>query len=137
MRIFKLFPTNWNYSNISTVHRLILFGLISFVGVFQSLLAARPNVVFILTDDQRWDALSCMGNPYLETPNIDRLASEGALIENHFCTTSLCSPSRASILGGLYAHSHGVTNNFTDYPKDLPTFPRQLQKSGYSPAYFV
>lgn len=97
--------------------------------------AQRPNVVFILTDDQRWDALSCMGNSHLQTPNIDRLAEEGALFKNHFCTTSLCSPSRASILGGLYAHTHGVVNNFTDYPGDLPTFPRQLQKAGYETAY--
>jgi len=95
----------------------------------------KPNVVFILTDDQRWDALGCMGNPHLKTPNIDKLAHEGVLFKNHFCTTSLCSPSRASILGGLYAHAHGVVNNFTDYPKDLPTFPRQLQKAGYKTAY--
>ncbi len=95
----------------------------------------RPNVVFILTDDQRWDALSIMGNEHLQTPNIDRLAEEGVLFKNHFCTTSLCSPSRASILGGLYAHTHGVVNNFTDYPRDLPTFPRQLQSEGYSTAY--
>ena len=97
--------------------------------------AARPNVVFVLTDDQRSDALSCMGARYLRTPHIDRLAAEGVLFRNHFCTTSLCSPSRASILGGLYAHAHGVTNNFTDYPRDLPTFPRQLQGEGYSTAY--
>lgn len=97
--------------------------------------AERPNVVFILTDDQRWNALSCMGHPCLKTPNIDRLAAEGALFKNHFCTTSLCSPSRASILGGLYAHVHGVVNNFTDYPRDLPTFPRQLQAEGYATAY--
>ncbi len=97
--------------------------------------ARKPNVVFILTDDQRWDAMSCMGNPYLHTPNIDRLAAEGILFKNHFCTTSLCSPSRASILGGLYAHTHGVVNNFTDYPRNLPTFPRQLQKAGYQTAY--
>lgn len=95
----------------------------------------RPNVVFILTDDQRSDALGCMGHPHLKTPHIDRLAAEGALFKNHFCTTSLCSPSRASILGGLYAHTHGVTNNFTDYPRDLPTFPRQLQADGYTTAY--
>ena len=99
------------------------------------LLAKRPNVVFILTDDQRSDALGCMGHPHLKTPHIDRLAKEGILFKNHFCTTSLCSPSRASILGGLYAHSHGVVNNFTDYPKELPTFPRQLQSSGYATAY--
>lgn len=97
--------------------------------------AKRPNVVFILTDDQRSDALSCMGHPHLKTPHIDRLAKEGVLFKNHFCTTSLCSPSRASILGGLYAHTHGVVNNFTDYPRDLPTFPRQLQGAGYSTAY--
>ena len=95
----------------------------------------RPNVVFILTDDQRSDALGCMGHPHLKTPHIDRLAREGVLFKNHFCTTALCSPSRASILGGLYAHAHGVVNNFTDYPKDLPTFPRQLQDSGYATAY--
>ena len=74
----------------------------------------RPNVLFILTDDQRYDALSCMGHPHLKTPHIDRLASEGLLFKNHFCTTSLCSPSRASILSGLYAHAHGVSNNFTE-----------------------
>lgn len=95
----------------------------------------RPNVVFILTDDQRSDALSIMGHPHLKTPRIDQLAEEGVLFKNHFCTTSLCSPSRASILGGLYAHTHGVVNNFTDYPRDLPTFPRQLQSEGYATAY--
>ncbi|MDA0767590.1 MAG: sulfatase [Verrucomicrobia bacterium] len=101
----------------------------------QPCLAKQPNVVFILTDDQRWDAMGCAGHPYLKTPHIDRLAAEGVRFKNHFCTTSLCSPSRASILGGLYAHTHGVVNNFTDYPKDLPTFPRQLQKAGYKTAY--
>ncbi|MEZ6081276.1 MAG: sulfatase-like hydrolase/transferase [Pirellulaceae bacterium] len=48
---------------------------------------------------------------------------------------ALCSPSRASILGGLYAHTHGVVNNFTDYPQELPTFPRQLQSEGYTGLY--
>ncbi len=97
--------------------------------------AGRPNVLFILTDDQRWDAMSCAGNPYLKTPNIDRLAHEGILFKNTFCTTSLCSPSRASILSGLYAHSHGVVNNFTEYPTNLASFPRNLQLAGYETAY--
>ena len=109
----------------------ILLGLLFSSALLQ---AKRPNVVFILTDDQRADALSCMGHP-LKDSRIDRLADEGALFRNHFCTTSLYSPSRASILGGLYAHTHGVVNNFTDYPRDLPTFPRQLQAEGYSTAY--
>lgn len=95
----------------------------------------RPNVVLVLCDDIRWDALSCAGHPYLKTPNIDALAAEGLYFENMFCTTSLCSPSRASILSGLYAHAHGVTNNFTDYPEDLESFPRRLQDTGYSTAY--
>ncbi len=95
----------------------------------------RPNVLFILTDDQRYDALSCMGHQSLKTPNIDRLASEGLLFKNHFCTTSLCSPSRASILSGLYAHAHGVVNNFTEYPSEMVSFPLRLQDSGYSTAY--
>ena len=117
---------------------LVLFAFF-FVQSSSSLFAdqnsLRPNVVFVLTDDQRSDALGCMGHPHLKTPHIDRLAQEGLLFKNHFCTTSLCSPSRASILGGLYAHSHGVVNNFTDYPRDLPTFPRQLQSNGYTTAY--
>jgi len=95
----------------------------------------RPNVVFILTDDQRWDHLSCMGHPFLKTPNIDRLAAEGALFMNAFVTTSLCSPSRASFVSGLYAHTHGVMNNFTDYPKRFDSYPMRLQKEGYESAY--
>jgi N-acetylglucosamine-6-sulfatase len=95
----------------------------------------RPNVVLVLSDDIRWNAMSCAGHPHLVTPNIDQLAKEGVFFNNMFCTTSLCSPSRASILSGLYAHVHGVTNNFTDYPTNLPSFPRQLQSAGYETAY--
>ena len=97
--------------------------------------SSRPNVVFILTDDQRWDTIGPSGRSVLKTPHIDRLAAEGLYFRNAFCTTSLCSPSRASILSGLYAHSHGVSNNFTEYPADLPSFPRQLQQAGYETAY--
>ncbi|WP_247236339.1 sulfatase [Telluribacter sp. SYSU D00476] len=95
----------------------------------------QPNVVVILTDDQRWDALGVAGNPYLKTPHIDKLAAEGVYFKNYFCTTSLCSPSRASILSGKYAHAHGVVNNFTEYPTNLPSFPAVLQKEGYETAY--
>jgi len=101
-----------------------------------SLFAAdRPNVLLVLCDDLRYNALGCMGHPHLKTPNIDRLAKEGLLFENSFCTTSLCSPSRASILSGLYAHAHGVTNNFTEYPDDMDTFPKRLNAAGYETAY--
>ena len=97
----------------------------------------RPNVVFVLTDDQRADAVGYHASPLLgiRTPNLERLAAEGARFDAMFVTTSLCSPSRASFLSGLYAHAHGVTNNFTDYPADLASFPRRFQEAGYSTAY--
>ncbi len=95
----------------------------------------RPNILFILIDDLRWNATGYAGSPVVKTPNVDRIASEGVNFRNAFCTTSLCSPSRASILSGLYAHRHGVTNNFTEYPASLPSFPAMLQKAGYQTAY--
>lgn len=95
----------------------------------------RPNVVFILTDDQRWDCLGIAGHPFLKTPNLDRIAKEGAYFRNAFCTTALCSPSRASFLSGLYAHTHGVQNNFTDFPAALASWPAMLKSSGYTTAY--
>lgn len=97
--------------------------------------ASRPNVLVILTDDQRWDAMSCAGNRMIQTPNIDRLAREGVRFANVFVTTSLCSPSRASLLSGRYARQHGVRNNFTEYPNELPGFPMRLQQAGYETAY--
>jgi len=96
---------------------------------------ARPNVLFILCDDIRWNAMSCAGHPVLKTPNIDRLANEGLRFANMFCTTSLCSPSRASILTGLYAHTHGVRDNFTELPERLIHWPMRLRQSGYETAY--
>jgi N-acetylglucosamine-6-sulfatase len=60
-----------------------------------ALAATPPNILLVLTDDHRWDALSCKGHPFLKTPNLDRLAAEGVSFANAFVTTSLCSPSRA------------------------------------------
>lgn len=97
--------------------------------------APAPNVLFILCDDLRPDALGCYGSRHVRTPQIDRLAAEGVRFQNAFCTTSLCSPSRASILSGLYAHSHGVTNNFTEYPESMASFPKTLHEAGYATAY--
>ncbi len=96
---------------------------------------ARPNVLFILCDDLRADAMSCAGHPHLKTPNIDRLADDGVRFKNAFCTTSLCSPSRASILSGVYAHTHKVQNNFTEFPANLPAFPGRFQEHGYETGY--
>jgi arylsulfatase A-like enzyme len=113
----------------------------AFLGLSPSVSAAqtippRPNLLFILCDDLRPAALGCYGSPHVKTPEIDRLASEGVRFQNAFCTTSLCSPSRASILSGLYAHAHGVTNNFTEYPAAMTSFPGRLHEAGYATAYF-
>ncbi len=98
--------------------------------------AHRPNIVFILTDDQRYDAMSCAGHPWLKTPNMDRLAEEGVLFNNAFVTTSLCSPSRASFLTGCFAHTHEVfMNNGRDPNPSVPTFPQLLRKVGYRTAF--
>jgi N-acetylglucosamine-6-sulfatase len=105
-------------------------------GRAQPATTTRPNIVFVLTDDQRWDAISIEGHSGpLKTPNIDRLGQEGVYFRNAFVTTSLCSPSRATIQTGVYAHVHGVTNNFTEFPNDAETWPRDLQKNGYETAY--
>ncbi|MGH9370178.1 MAG: sulfatase family protein, partial [Vicinamibacterales bacterium] len=95
----------------------------------------RPNILFVLLDDLRWDTLGYAGHPHVKTPQIDRIANEGVTFRNAFCTTSLCSPSRGSLLSGVYAHKHGVTNNFTEFPAAIATFPQVLQQAGYTTAY--
>jgi N-acetylglucosamine-6-sulfatase len=99
--------------------------------------AARPNIVFILVDDLRWDELGIAGHPFLKTPHIDRIGKEGARFRNAFMTTPLCSPSRASFLTGQYAHTHGITDNVDRSAAShrLVTFPRLLRESGYETAF--
>jgi arylsulfatase A-like enzyme len=96
----------------------------------------RRNIIFILSDDHRYDFMSFMGTPsFLETPNLDRLAAEGMHIQNAFVSTALCSPSRASILTGLYAHRHGVVDNQRAVPEGTTYFPEYLQQAGYETAF--
>jgi arylsulfatase A-like enzyme len=97
--------------------------------------SSKPNILFILTDDHRWDALSSMGHPFIKTPNLDRIADEGILFGNAFVTTSLCSPSRASFLTGQYAHRHGVVTNHTPWDNHNVTFIELLKNEGYDTAF--
>jgi N-acetylglucosamine-6-sulfatase len=98
--------------------------------------AKRPNVILVLTDDQRHDAMGCAGHPFLKTPHMDRLAREGVRFTRAFVTTSLCSPSRASFLTGAHAHKHGVWNNRGGDPDSaLAQWPALLKKAGYETAY--
>ncbi|MDB4440248.1 sulfatase-like hydrolase/transferase, partial [bacterium] len=96
---------------------------------------AKPNILVILTDDHRYDAMGFLDHPFLKTPNLDRLAAEGAYFKNAYVTTSLCSPSRASILTGLYAHNHRVVDNYNPVSESLTFFPQVLQKEGYQTAF--
>lgn len=105
---------------------------------------ARPNFIFIITDDQRWDALGCVQRelgdralfPWFQTPNMDRLAAEGARLRNAFVVHSLCSPSRASFLSGQPTHRHGIRHNWGAMPLDLSTWAHSLRDAGYQTAYF-
>nr|WP_320154011.1 sulfatase [uncultured Draconibacterium sp.] len=98
-----------------------------------------PNFLFVLVDDQPFDALGVNGRyPFLQTPNMDRLAKEGVLFENYFCTQSICSPSRASFLTGTYAHIHGVNQNNRHVDPDWNRFKpytQLLQEAGYQTAH--
>ncbi|MGZ5545117.1 MAG: sulfatase-like hydrolase/transferase, partial [Limisphaerales bacterium] len=99
--------------------------------------AKKPNIVFILVDDIRWDAFGCMGSPVAKTPNIDRIANEGALFKNFFVSIPLCSPSRGSFLTGQYPHRHGVIDNadHSELSHKLVTFPKLLHDAGYETAF--
>lgn len=98
--------------------------------------SSQLNVVFVLCDDHRYDCLGIEGHPFLETPHLDQLARDGALMTKAYVTTSLCSPSRASILTGLYAHNHRVVDNYHPVEPSLVFFPQQMQQAGYETAFF-
>jgi len=117
---------------------ILLLTLTTSWETFAQFRERRPqNVVLILSDDHRYDFMSFMDQApdFLETPGMDRMAREGAHLRNAFVTTSLCSPSRASILTGQYAHRHGVVDNTTPVPPDVRFFPQDLQAAGYRTAF--
>lgn len=93
---------------------------------------AKPNIIFMLADDQRWDTLGCMGNDIIHTPQLDQLANDGVLFKNHFVTYSYCAPSRASFLSGLYYDQHGIARK-REWKSELfaKTYPVLLREAGY------
>lgn len=116
---------------------VILFLLLGFCSLGASFTASaerdRPNFVFILTDDQRFDSLGCVGNSLVKTPNSDRLAKAGVMFTNHFVTTPICSVSRASIFTGQHLRRHQIADFATTFtPKQWEeTYPALLRKHGY------
>lgn len=114
----------------------VLLALLCLVTVARA--QQKPmNIIFILADDHRYDAMGFMNKiKGLETPGLDQLAAEGAHLKNAFVSTSLCSPSRASILTGQYAHTHTVVDNDAGLPANLRFFPQYLQQKGYQTSFF-
>lgn len=108
--------------------RQALAALLLVFASFEATAADSPNVIVILVDDLRWDELGVAGHHYVETPNIDRLAAEGAYFRNAFTVAPLCSPSRASFLTGQYVHTHGIYDNLNRSIQShrLRTFPNAL-----------
>ena len=95
--------------------------------------SGRPNIIFLLTDDQRYDALGAMGNSIIKTPHLDQLARAGILFQNAYVTTSICCVSRASIFTGQYESRHQINDFATDFKKDalVNTYPALLKNAGY------
>lgn len=128
---------------MNKTHYLIPLAAIPFTltGCCHSNKEARPNVIFILSDDHTWQSIGAYGSLYESvdpTPNIDRLAEEGALFRNAFCTNSISGPSRASIITGKYSHANGFFKNVGAAPFDSTqiTFPMMLHDHGYTTSLF-
>lgn len=96
----------------------------------------QPNILFIMSDDHAYQAISAYSNHLTETPNIDRIANEGMLFTNACVTNSICAPSRAVILTGKHSHLNGKTDNIFPFDTTQVTFPQLLQKAGYQTAMF-
>lgn len=121
-------------------HAVCVLLLMALLGGSAASLAAatpqRPNILVVLVDDMRWDEFGAAGHPVVATPSIDRLAREGVRFTESFVTTPLCSPSRASLLTGRYAHAHGILDNTLRPSHHLPIFPLALQRAGYRTGFF-
>ncbi|MCA9045285.1 MAG: sulfatase-like hydrolase/transferase, partial [Planctomycetaceae bacterium] len=109
---------------------LVLLLCLSYVHAAES----RPNILFIFTDDHASHAISAYGSEINQTPNLDRIANEGMLFRNCFCTNSICGPSRAVIQTGKYSHKNGFYMNGNKFDGTQQTFPKLLQSAGYQTA---
>ena len=96
----------------------------------------RPNLLFIMSDDHAYQAISAYSDKLIQTPNIDRIAKEGILFTNASVTNSICAPSRATMLTGKHTHIHGKIDNRSPFDTTQVTFPQILQKNGYRTAMF-
>jgi arylsulfatase A-like enzyme len=98
--------------------------------------SVKPNIIFIMSDDHAYQAISAYDDTLIQTPNIDRIANEGMLFTNASVTNSICAPSRAVILTGKHSHVNGKIDNLSKFDTTNVTFPQLLQKAGYQTAMF-
>jgi Arylsulfatase A and related enzymes len=112
----------------------ILWGLIGLNASAQPREADRPNIIFIMSDDHAFQAISAYGGTLNQTPNIDRLAKEGAIFTRGFVTNSICAPSRAVMLTGKHSFVNGKVDNRMPFDWNQDNFPKQLQRHGYQTA---
>ena len=120
---------------LSSFRRQALLALLALVAFGSAAAAAdRPNILFIFSDDHAYQAVSAYGSGLNETPNIDRLATEGVRFDRCYVTNSLCGPSRACILTGKYSHKNGFCTNRDVFDNRQTTFPKLLQTAGYQTA---
>lgn len=94
----------------------------------------RPNIIFIMSDDHAYQAISAYSDKLIQTPNIDRIANEGMLFEKAFVSNSICAPSRAVILTGKHSHMNGLVDNAVKFDSTQMTFPKILRENGYQTA---
>lgn len=112
---------------------LLLSGFVAATSPVQAAGASKPNIIFLLTDDQTARAVGCYGNKDVITPHLDKLASQGVRFRNYYNTTSICMASRCSILTGLYEYRHGCNFSHGDFERRFmeQSYPVLLRKAGY------
>lgn len=94
-----------------------------------------PNIVFIFTDQQRYDSMWVYGNDFVKVPNMNKLAGQSAVFKKTYVTQPICTPSRATMITGLYPHSHGLITNNLCLGEDKPSIAKILKQEGYHTAY--
>lgn len=122
--------------NLKPIVLALFVGLLFSCGEKKSEVAERPNIIFIMSDDHAYQAISAYSNHLIETPNIDRIAKMGMLFTNASVTNSICAPSRATILTGKHSHLNGKIDNHFPFDTTNITFPQILQTAGYQTAMF-
>src|SRR5690606_1806113 len=121
---------------ISVLNYVFLIGATLLSGLLRA--QERPNIIFILTDDQRWDALGYAGNEVVHTPGMGKLAREGVYFKSAFVTTPICAASRASILTGMYERTHDYTFGRGEIKQPIieQSYPKEMKESGYYTGLF-